>query len=1238
MSTIKKKIAVLALLLGTLCANAQTDITSTYLTNPSFEDDDTSTMAVDATRGAYTATALKGWSLTGGYGVSDIMTADATATDNNFGRPGTPSDGKQMYYIRHSWQTATANLTQSVKLPKGKYRLSVDSKCVSGSSHTVKVVAQKEGTNLPWSTSMPTAWNTTNVDFELTAEATVSMGLTINFGSGSGGSILIDNFRLYDMSSYVEPEPPTEESVPSPTEGVIDNTFVSEKAMKADLLQMLANFSEYMVNDFFDCQYPNSVSEQCGYFNGESSGANNEAGVRTNADLSMICAFLVKYGKPAGVKLPAKVTWERIEEIAMKSLVFAYSTHKANKLKITSNNAYWGSVSTSDAVWESSLWAMSVAYSAFFQWNKLSDTQKGYIYAMLKAECNYELNRSIPTGYSGDTKAEENGWEADVLAATLGLFPNDELAPKWFARLREFAVNSYSHHSDATNTAIIDPEYDNTTVADLYKGNNLYGDYTLQNHNLFHTSYQNVVMQELGEAALALKMFQLGTTGTEKWKTNALMHNNQEVMDSVMNWLALADGELAMPNGNDWSLFLYDQITSYTTQACFQRDANALTLENLAYKQIKARQTTTKDGSWLLRPDVSARRMGVEAHRVMMTYLMHDILSTDDLKPTDWEDFRNAHSEAKILPYQNVVRAYTKDRFTTFSWSTGLKSYTGYFAQDNANNNKIVVPYRANNTGNITGWYEVSGKGTNASPVVSGIYQLDGNAYVMNGEMNTNDNTLNNRFAIYSTPGNALIYLDCVNANTDATISAEKGGLLAISTDELTKLYRTLYYDKGDKTVHAQTDGSSMVTFNSEWINIDNQIGIASTGNGKKMAFGDRGANNSIYTSKLYPAFANDARKVKGGATVDARNLVYYSNVSAEQTRMLQAEMQKPAVPEGWNAVMAADPDGTIYLLASNFRGKENTATIADVACKLGAPVFATETAISKDGKASTTVKAMQNHSAVSTVKMFVKNLTGTAIQVEGDKEAAYLTATKDSKAEVTVISEGKALTETISISKGKTAKVYAEAGSIKYDIVETHTISRTETDYTPSIVNPNFDEGTMGWTGAPTVNHSAAEKFNTSFDVNQTISGLPAGVYRLSCQGFYRKGSYDNAANLHSQDKENISTVLYAESDVETESTPMLSIFSEAGKVGNVGVKQNKYGYIPNSMEQAAFYFKAGLYDNHIDVRVGNGGTLKIGIKNTSSVSNDWTIFDKFELMRYPDGDYSMDGANINFNSQNIL
>lgn len=778
-----------------------------------------------------------------------------------------------------------------------------------------------------------------------------------------------------------------QEDVVSFTEGVITSDFVSEATMKQDLLQMLANFSQYMVNDFQECEYPNDKGEPCGCFKGENTMANDERGVRPNADLSMICAFLVKYGKPANVALPAGVTWEKMEDMARKSLVFAYSTHKANRLKVCKGNNYWGSVSNADHVWESSLWAMSVAYSAFFQWDKLSDTQKSYIYALLKAECNYELERGIPTGYAGDTKAEENGWEADVLAATLGLFPDDALAPKWFERLREFAINSYSHPSDQTNTTVIDAWYDTKTIADLYKGQNLYDDYSLQNHNLFHTSYQNVVQQELGEAALALKLFQQGLHGTETWKTNALMHHNQEVQDSILNWLALPDGELAMPNGNDWSLFLYDQITSYSTLACFLQDPHALMLENMAYKYIQARQKTTPDGSWLLRADVGARRMGVEAHRVMMTYLMHDILSTAKLTPTQWDKFNKTYSKAKLIPCQNIVRASTDDRFTCFSWSEGLKSYTGYFAANSPDKNKIVVPYRANNTGNILGWYEVQGKRTNATPVVKGNYLLEGDSYVMNGELNTNDGTLNHRFVLYSTPKNALIYLDYVTANAPATITAAKGGLLAISTDELMATSRTLYYKGATTTKQQTTDGSQMLTFKSPWVNIDNELGVINVnpnlnpnsnptlplggvgggfGGSTLMAFGDRGANNSIYTSKLYPLYSDTPRKVEAGEVVDARNLVYYSRINAKQTEKMASKLVslKDKLPEGWNGVIVPDA-GCTYLLISNFKGDTDCQlSTSDLPLKKWKPVFPDETRITKNGS-TLTLHVEQNHSIV---------------------------------------------------------------------------------------------------------------------------------------------------------------------------------------------------------------------------------------------------------------------------------
>jgi len=919
----------------------------------------------------------------------------------------------------------------------------------------------------------------------------------------------------------------TENDVTSPTEGVITSNFINEAGMKTDLLQMLANFMTYVKSDYQDAAATNSVNEACGCFKGENTMGSNEQGVRPNADLSMICAFLYKFGKDK-VTLPTGVTWDDVKNMARKSLIFAYSTHKANKLKVCSGSDYWGSTSSTDYVWESSLWSMSVAYSAYFQYDSLSTAQKQYVYNMVKAESNYELTRTIPTGYSGDTKAEENGWETNILSCALGMYPNDALAAQWYERLRSFAINCYSQLNDATDATVIDPAYNSTTVKSLYLGKNLFDDFTLQNHTYFHTSYQNVVMQELGESFLALKMFQTGLNGTEKWKTNALMHNNQKVMDNVLNKLALADGELAMPNGNDWSLFLYDQITSYTTMACFLKDPNALMLENLAYKNIKARQNTTTDGSWLLRPDVGARRMGVEAHRVMMTWLMHEMASTADLTPTTWSDFRKKYSKAEVFTSQNIVRANTKDRFTCFSWSTGISSYTGYFTQNCPDKNKIIVPYKANNTGNLLGWYTVSGKGTNATPVTSGIYDLKGDSYTMNGVINTNDNSLTNNFALYSTPGNALIYLDYVKAVTASTITGARGGLLAISTDDLTKLRRTIYHENG----RYQTDGTSTVTFATSWANIDNQIGIVTPGS-SSMAFGDRAANNSIYTSKFYPLYSAASRSVNIGDVVDRRQIIYYSGVSAEKTKEFagKAVLLTDSLPTGWNGVIATDPDSIRYLLVSNFVGAEK-ADMKAIRFAEGAPVFSMPTEIT-DGKSTAHFTLKTSSCIGNALRIFVTSGNITAQQAK-DSISVYLTNVGNTAKTIglSILTSSVKINGNISVPAASRVLVEVKDGVLT--TTNAPVPKEPVNDVTVLVLkNAGFDASPVTYNVAGTLNSTAVnlwagKGYTSAFSYNVpewTNRSIVANNSTFSATFNYGSSAKLNAVSVPATDKNGVST-----------------------------------------------------------------------------------------------------------------
>ena len=1084
-----RRLLLLALAGMSIAAQAQTDVSAQYLINPSFEAD--ASACTDAVKKSESADGLRGWDVSTITGWTTtrpdkqlLITADCF-TDNNFGKTAI-ADGQYALFQRMGWTNGSSTIRQTTAqaLQAGSYLLKVKTKAFYANSATSSATlsVSASGTTLA-STSFSFdqgatgcmaagEWTEQSLRFQVQSAAKADILLTITWVSG-GSQIALDDVRLVSIpDDYVEETVigGVETDVTSPTEGVITHDFVPEAQMMQDLLQMLTDHLPYIKSRYTPCASPNSKGEECGYFLDTEGSGNDEKVVRPNADFSMVCAFLYKYAK-GKTTLPAGITWDDVRNMALRSLIWGYSSHNANKFKVTSRNAYWGSTSTSQVTWESSLWAMSLCYAAHFLRDELSADQRTYIYNMVKGECNYELQRSIPTGYAGDTKAEENGWEADILACALGLYPDDDLAPQWFDRLRDFAVNSYSQVDDADDHTVIDPSYDQKTVADYYRGQNLYDDYTLQNHNLFHTSYQNVVQQELGEAHLAMLLFQ---GDTKKWHTNALMHNQQHVQDDVLNRLALADGELAMPNGNDWSLFLFDQITSYSTMACFLRDPNALMLENMAYKFIRARQQTTTDGSWLLRSDVGSRRMGVEAHRVMMTYLMHAVASTADLKPTTWQDFSRQYQDAHLFRSQNIVRASSDTRFVTFSWSTGLKSYTGYFTDTTPDRNKIVCPYRANNTGNLLGWYNVSGKGTNATPVISGVYDLQDNAFTMNGRINTNDATLENSFVLAATPGNALVYMNNVRGLQSGTVTGRRGGLLAITTDPFTRPQRTLYHAAG----RVQTDGVKTVQFESPWANIDNSIGVVTLQGTGRMAFGEQANNNSILCSKFYPLYSAESEAFTKGKVVDRSAVIYYSQVSSQETAALaaQAESLAEQLPAGWNGLTCADPDGTRYLILANLAGgSKNKATIAGLAVEgLGAPVLTTETTIA-DSRATATIALDESHALMQTLTVFVQG-NGLAAKMFNpyDDRQLYIRSLTDSEqqATVTIIADGKPVSKAFTI-RGTTIIRLDDGDLIGY-LEETEPY--TYKDITAAcIVNPNFEEDdTWGTTGSITLNGTA--------------------------------------------------------------------------------------------------------------------------------------------------------------------
>lgn len=211
--------------------------------------------------------------------------------------------------------------------------------------------------------------------------------------------------------------------------------------------------------------------------------------------------------------------------------------------------------------------------------------------------------------------------------------------------------------------------------------------------------------------------------------------------------------------------------------------------------------------------------------------------------------------------------------------------------------------------------------------------------------------------------------------------------------------------------------------------------------------------------------------------------------------------------------------------------------------------------------------------------------------------------------------------------------------------------------DITKVIANSDFatmsstgwdvKDGTMGFQANNSV--EAGEFYNCTFNLQQTLVGLPAGMYRLTTQAFYRNGN-DASAKVDGSDDQlkydvNENAYLYfSDKEIPTEEGKKVATelpenkqaiktitalkiaedkWNDVGLNDNGGLKKMDDGmYIPDNMITAQAFFRSDAgsaydseplnfnYDGNSDFRIG----LIKNVKNETT-SGDWTIVKNFKL-----------------------
>lgn len=208
--------------------------------------------------------------------------------------------------------------------------------------------------------------------------------------------------------------------------------------------------------------------------------------------------------------------------------------------------------------------------------------------------------------------------------------------------------------------------------------------------------------------------------------------------------------------------------------------------------------------------------------------------------------------------------------------------------------------------------------------------------------------------------------------------------------------------------------------------------------------------------------------------------------------------------------------------------------------------------------------------------------------------------------------------------------------------------------DITKVIANSDFatmsstgwdvKDGTMGFQSGNNV--EAGEFFNCTFNLQQTLVGLPAGMYRLTTQAFYRNGS-DASAKVDGSDDQlkydvNANAYLYfSDKEIPTEEGKKVATelpeskqaiktitahkiaeddWNSVGLSAAGGLKKMDDGmYIPDNMITAQAFFKSdagSAYDSEpLNFNYDGNSDFRIGLIKNVTVTNDWTIVKNFKL-----------------------
>ncbi len=218
---------------------------------------------------------------------------------------------------------------------------------------------------------------------------------------------------------------------------------------------------------------------------------------------------------------------------------------------------------------------------------------------------------------------------------------------------------------------------------------------------------------------------------------------------------------------------------------------------------------------------------------------------------------------------------------------------------------------------------------------------------------------------------------------------------------------------------------------------------------------------------------------------------------------------------------------------------------------------------------------------------------------------------------------------------------VQAKADSLYTEAIASLLTSGQTDNVTGMLANPTFaNNSTSGWsgTGATGVKDGMLEMYDKNYDFYQEFTGMPAGTYEMTLQGFHRPSdnySCQTSWGVEGDPYYEVEAYAYV-NDGLAELNHCYDHVTDTVVYGAdialvVGDETINGKYAVNGITSASMVLAHGDYPVTVKGYVGGDGVLRVGVKLENKQANSWSAFGHFEIKYL--GAADMSGANSTLN-----